>query len=138
MEQAGILTDNMKNFPAVIASQKRVHLKGLCRMSSSLDGQEESACQSNATPDVNPKDVRWPRMSREVQLVGSGWTEVCRGREAGDKAESMGWSHSWKNHQGIWAFSEGKWEPLKVVAGEQPNHHHLLGQAFWLQKGKWT
>ena len=82
--------------------------------------------------DVNPKDVRWPRMSREVQLVGSDWTEVCREKEAGDKAESMGRSHSWKNHQGIWAFSEGKWEPLKAVSGEQPNHHHLLGQAFWL------
>lgn len=98
-EQAGILIDNVKNFPAVTASQKRVHLKGLCRMSrSSLDGQEERACQSKATPYVKPKDVKWPRMSREVQLVGSGWTEVGRGRVARDKAESMGWSHSWENH----------------------------------------
>ena len=64
MEQAGILTDNMKNFLAVIASQKRVHLKGLCRMSSSLDGQEESVCQSNATPGCKPQRCE---MAKDVQ-----------------------------------------------------------------------
>ena len=126
-DMRSITDQNMiMRYITVIASQGRIYLKGSCRINrSSLDGQrgKNIPVRGNTTCKAQRNEV-----VRELQRSAAGWPWLnmgCRGRVAGDKAESMGRSHSREIYK---SFTEcGLWPKVAI-----------LEQGLWLHKVKWT